>query len=82
MLVYSPHKTFHASVVVPKKAEPHAVVRNKIRRRGYDAVRSVVGVKKYTGVYIIIANKKAVTASFRAFREGIEGVVGRIADTR
>jgi ribonuclease P protein component len=49
-LVYSPHSTFHASVVIGKKVHKQAVIRNTLRRRIY---AQLAGEKKKgtTGVY-------------------------------
>jgi len=53
-LVYSPHPTFQASVVVPKKVEKSAVKRNKIRRQIYDIVRSHQKTEDFVGVFIFL----------------------------
>jgi len=59
-LVYTPHPTFHASVVVPKKIERSAVKRNKTRRQIYDIVRSHQKTEEFSGVFIFLIKSNII----------------------
>ena len=81
-LVYVPHPTFHASVVVPKKIVQKAVARNKLRRRIYDILRNFKQKDGPTGVYIVMVKPKAATSSYDELKTEIEGLVGRTMKSR
>jgi ribonuclease P protein component len=74
-IVYTPHPTFHASVVVPKKVEKLAVRRNKIRRRIYDILRHYTRTQKKQGVFIVIVKPPVTKASYMALKEEVIQVI-------
>lgn len=53
-VIYTPHETFHASIVVSKKVAPRAVLRNKLRRRIYSLLRTIGAAQ---GVYIVVMRR-------------------------
>ena len=59
MLIYSPHATFHASAVAPKKLAKTAVMRNKFRRRVYDVFERTHKATPLAGVFICVAKEGA-----------------------
>jgi ribonuclease P protein component len=77
-LIYSPHDTFHASVVVSKKVARSAVKRNKIRRRIYDIVRNYKQSNNETGVFIIITKPNVATYSYAVLKEEVLGLISSI----
>ena len=74
-LVYSPHPTFHASVVVSKKVARTAAKRNKLRRQIYDILRGAQKESKTTGVYILITKPKIVELSYQKLKEHIIKII-------
>lgn len=70
-LLYSPHETLHASVVVSKKNAKHAVTRNKIRRQIYDMVRRYRSEKKVSGVYIFLTKKSVLHTPYAVLKQEV-----------
>jgi len=68
-VVYAPHDTFHASVVVSKKIARLAVKRNKIRRRIYDIVRRYKMERGNPGVFIFVTKPGVVKQSYALLKE-------------
>ncbi len=77
-VVYSPHPTFHASVVVSKKVGRTAVKRNKIRRQIYDIVRNLQKNKSFTGVYIFVTKPEILKATHEKVKNLVEKTVEQI----
>ncbi len=69
MLIYAPHETFHASAVAPKKLAKTAVLRNKFRRRIYDAFGRLQREKLFPGVFICVAKEAAPQASYDVLKD-------------
>lgn len=74
-LIFHPHSSFHASVVVSKKIAREAVRRNKLRRRVYDIVRNT-RENLAVGVYIIITKKGAGELSFAEIKQELNTLLG------
>ncbi len=70
-LIYSPYSSFHASVVVSKKAAQHAVKRNKVRRRIYDILRQYNKIHNNTGVYIFLTKADIQNKEYSELKEEI-----------
>lgn len=79
-LIYTPHNTFHASVVVPKKIEKQAVKRNKIRRRAYDILRREK--MNTVGVYILIAKKPITTTAYNGLKIDLLSLIRQTGKVR
>lgn len=60
--VFTPHPTFHASVVVSKKVAKKSVDRNRIRRQIYAQLYSLKR-QAHTGVFIILVKPGFMTVS-------------------
>lgn len=56
-VLYSPAPIFSASAVVSKKNYKGAVMRNRLRRQIYEAIRLYIKEKNRTGTYIFIMKK-------------------------
>jgi ribonuclease P protein component len=80
--MYSPHNTFHASVVVSKKVLRHAVDRNKLKRRTYDILRRRARAQDLSGVYICITKKPASQASYRDICASIDDLITQTTKVR
>jgi ribonuclease P protein component len=74
-IVYAPHPTFHASVVVPKKIEKSAVGRNTIRRRIYDILRHYTREQKAHGVFIVIVKQPILKKPYAVLKEEVIQVI-------
>jgi ribonuclease P protein component len=74
-LVYTPHHTFHASIVVPKKVAHGAVKRNKIRRQLYDIVRKQRDVTSQQGIFIFLVKNPSINANFQILKREVEGLI-------
>lgn len=59
-VIYAPHPTFHGAVVVGKKVDKRAVVRNTLRRRIYSLLYRTLKLSGETGVFIVLT-KPAIT---------------------
>ncbi|MFZ2253149.1 MAG: ribonuclease P protein component [Minisyncoccia bacterium] len=70
-IVFAPHETLHASVVVSKKIAKRAVVRNKIRRRIYDIVRNYHSEERMCGVFIFVVKPGVVTTPYAALKSEV-----------
>lgn len=75
-VVYAPHPSLHASVVVGKKVAAKAVTRNQLRRRIYHIVRDAAYGRAKEGVFIVLTKKDALTATPAALRESLKRVLG------
>lgn len=62
------------AVVVPKKVAGSAVVRNKIRRRIYNALRGHSPL--YKGGVIIYPSKDSLSADFDDLKQGLVNALG------
>lgn len=76
-IVYTPHNTFHASVVVGKKVATAAVRRNKIRRRIYELLRQqhTAGV---IGIFIVIVKPPFNTLTKQQAHQAILELVAKL----
>ena len=81
-VVFHPHKSFHASVVVSKKVEKSAVKRNKIRRRLYDILRRHKDAGGKSGIYIIIVKGGANKLSYKELKKELLEIIGRTTKSR
>ena len=77
-LIYTKYPSLHASVVVSKKVAKKAVERNKIRRRIYAIVRTILQKERKKGVYICIVKPSAYTTSFQELKDDIKALTSRI----
>lgn len=75
-IVYTPHQSFHASVVVSKKVSKLAVDRNTIRRRLYAQLR-LLRVRK-PGVYIVTVKPTFASLSRKAMKEEASTLIERL----
>jgi ribonuclease P protein component len=75
-LVFTPHPTFHGSVVVSKKVSKQAVTRNTIRRRMYAQLRTLRIVR--TGVYIVMVKPSLVTLTKQAAQAEMSALIERM----
>jgi ribonuclease P protein component len=82
MLIYAPFEAFHASAVAPKKLARTAVLRNKFRRRIYDAFGRLQNEKAFTGVFICVAKEGAPQASYDVLKEELGGLIRKIGVVR
>ena len=69
--VYAPHDSLHVSVVTSKKVSPHAVDRNKVRRRIYDIVRHHRDEFGTRGVYIFLTKVGAKSVPYALLRDEV-----------
>lgn len=76
-IIYTPHPTLHASVVVSKKVHKSAVVRNTLRRRIYAQLRSLKE-RGETGVFIVVLKPTFKQLTRQAARTTITGLIERI----
>ncbi|HEY0964681.1 MAG TPA: ribonuclease P protein component [Candidatus Paceibacterota bacterium] len=74
-VIYAPHPTFHASVVVGKKVHKHAVTRNTLRRRIYAQLRSLK--ERRTGVFIVILKPTFKQLTRHGARDHIAALIER-----
>ena len=77
-LVWTPNKTFHASVVVPKRVAKTAVLRNKLRRRIYETLRLAHISGDISGVCIVLVKPSIKEATTGQLRDDIHTLLGRI----
>ena len=77
-IVYAPHASFHASVVVSKKVAKLAVRRNKIRRRIYDIVRRYQREKHTTGVFIFLTKSGIEKKTYPSIKEEVQTSIDSI----
>ncbi len=70
-VVYAPHASFHASVVVSKKNARLAVERNKIRRRVYDIVRHCKSSEDMSGIFIFLTKPAIRSVPHTSLKEEI-----------
>ena len=77
-VVYTPHPTLHASVVVSKKVSNRAVVRNKIRRRIYDIVRHYRTETGMCGVFIFLTKPEIKNTPYTSLKDGVNAVLEKI----
>lgn len=81
-VVYTPHNSFHASVVVPKKIVRKAVQRNKLRRRIYDILRNLNKEHGFVGTFIVLVKPKAVLLQYDMLKRDVRMLVGRCMKSR
>lgn len=79
-LIYSPHPTFHGSVVVGKKVYKSAVKRNKLRRQLYDLLRNQESGLETKGVFIITTKPAAKEADFKTLKVELSNLLGKLTD--
>lgn len=70
-MVYAPHDSLHVSVVTSKKVSPHAVDRNKVRRRIYDIVRHYRDAFGTKGVCIFLMKTGAKDVPYALLKEEV-----------
>jgi ribonuclease P protein component len=78
-IIFSPHDTFHAAVVVSKKVSKLAVKRNKLRRRIYDIVRRYRLGVAFCGVCIVMVKPSARQLSFSALTDEVTVLLDEIS---
>lgn len=66
--------TTKATFVVSAKVSPKAVVRNRLRRRGYETIRELLPALTPMQ-FIFFLKKEAVTAQSAEFRKQIEAIL-------
>ena len=71
LLVFAPHPTLHASVVVPKKIIKSAVKRNAMRRRIYDIVRNYKSERGVVGTFIFFVRAPAAVLTYEALKHEV-----------
>lgn len=76
-VIFTPHPSFHASVVVGKKVHKHAVVRNTLRRRVYGQLYVLKSLNN-TGVFIVILKPSFNTLTKAAGRADLKLLIERI----
>ncbi len=81
-LVYSKSETLHGAVVIPKKIEPRAVMRNKLRRRVYDALRQVAKEEGVIGTFIFIFKAKSSARAFTDLKQEVSELVHTVTKQR
>lgn len=74
-LIYTKHPHFHGSVVVGKKVDKRAVVRNKLRRRFYALLYTQLKLKQKTGVYIVILKPNIKSLNKKQQRQEIQKLI-------
>lgn len=77
-VIFTPHPSFHASVVVGKKVHKHAVVRNTLRRRVYSQLY-ILKNQNRPGVYIVVLKPTFNTLTRKAARTHLGELIERIA---
>ena len=77
-VVYVPHQSLHASVVVSKKIARHAVQRNKIRRRIYDILRNYRSEKKIQGVFIFLVKASVLEKDYALLKNEVRTCIDNI----
>ncbi len=81
-IIYAPYESLKVSAVAPKKVAPTAVLRNKLRRRIYNACARLEREKAYTGVYICVGKKEALTLSYKALEVELSTLIRKIGAMR
>jgi ribonuclease P protein component len=76
-IVFTPHPTLHASVVVSKKVSKSAVTRNRIRRRLYAQLRAALH-NKHPGVFIVLVKPTFNTLHKTEANQVLQQLIGRI----
>jgi ribonuclease P protein component len=79
-LIYLPHSSFHAAVVVGKKVSKKAVERNHIRRRVY----ALLYTKKQahaTGIIIALIKPSFTSLTKQQAKTQTENLIGRVLKT-
>lgn len=71
-VVYKTTTETGVSVVVSKKTAKTAVMRNRIRRRMYDAIRSRLSMFKYQALVVCYPKKEVATVVFADLKSEIE----------
>ena len=77
-IIYSPHSSFHASVVVGKKVHKHAVVRNTLRRRVYGQLYALK-TSNHKGVFIVLLKPSFNSLTKAVGRAHLQSLIERIA---
>jgi ribonuclease P protein component len=77
-VVYTPHTTFKAAVVVAKKVAKQAHERNTIRRRLYTALAHFKKNSQTTGVYIVLTKPAVADLTRLEQPAALESVLSQI----
>ena len=73
---YIPQKTAQYAFVAPKNVAKQAVLRNKLRRQGYSALRQNPKIPSVLGVFFY--KKGSKEASFDALKTDINSILSKI----
>ncbi len=76
-LVYYDKPIFKCSAVVGKKVFKLAILRNRLRRRIYAAIPTLL-----SGVYIVVAKPTAKTLSRLEVKDEVTKLLARVTDSR
>ena len=78
-IIYMPHTSYKAAVVVSKKVTTKKPVRNTLRRRYYTLfAQQVLQTQKITGTYIISVKKNALHASYGMLAASLQKTLAHI----
>ena len=77
-LIYTPHPTFHGSVVVGKKVAKKAVARNRARRQLYAVLYRFAKDHVPTGVYLVILKPAAASATVTERKAALSEILAQI----
>lgn len=77
MTVYKNDESTRVSVVVSKKTAKTAVVRNKIRRRMYEAMKPFMDRITKTSLIVIYPKKEVSTIRFNVLKKEIETTLSK-----
>jgi len=77
-IVYTPHASVHASVVVGKKVAKQAVRRNTLRRRVYAQLYQRLKKEGITGVFIVLLKPSFATLPRKHANEEITRTIAAV----
>lgn len=81
-LIYHPNNRFHGATVVGKKVFKLAVSRNKLRRRLYNLLYQRKQADGLTGVFIVIANPTAKSATFTELKDATAKLLNQVDSSK
>ena len=71
----SSNKEYRCAVVVSKKVHKSAVVRNRIRRRIYEVVRTIDPQPESVDLIITVFSEKVFAMSYKELKHEVEGLI-------
>jgi ribonuclease P protein component len=79
-VVFVPHTSFHASVVVGKKVSKKAVIRNTLRRRVY-GILYTKKQRNIRGIWIVVLKPSMLLLTKQQAKTQVENLIERVVKT-